>query len=102
MIQSEKMMSVGGLAAGMAHEINNPLGVILQSNQNITRRLSGELEANRRVAAECGVELEKIIRYCEQRKILKYIGGIHEAGSRASKIVANMLNFSKPSESTLT
>ena len=102
MIQSEKMMSVGGLAAGMAHEINNPLGVILQSSQNITRRLSGELEANHRVAAECGAKLEEIIRYCEQRKILKYIDGIHEAGSRASKIVANMLNFSRRSESTLT
>ncbi len=102
MIQSEKMMSVGGLAAGMAHEINNPLGVILQSAQNLTRRLSGELEANSRVAAECGTDLEKIIQYCDQRKILKYIEGIHEAGSRASKIVANMLNFSRQSESTLT
>ncbi len=102
MIQSEKMMSVGGLAAGMAHEINNPLGVILQSNQNISRRLSRGLEANHRAARDCGLDLEKIIRYCEQRKILTYIDGIHEAGSRASKIVANMLNFSRRSGSALS
>ncbi|MCP4754252.1 MAG: PAS domain S-box protein, partial [Proteobacteria bacterium] len=35
MIQTEKMMSIGGLAAGMAHEINNPLGGILQGIQNV-------------------------------------------------------------------
>jgi len=101
-IQSEKMMSVGGLAAGMAHEINNPLGVILQSSQNIHRRLAPGLAANQLIAQQCGIELDAIIRYCEERNILKYIDGIHKAGARASKIVANMLNFSRRSESTLT
>ncbi len=101
MIQSEKMMSVGGLAAGMAHEINNPLGVILHSTQNIYRRLAGDLAANHAIADQCGITLAEIVRYCDQRKIFKYVDGIHEAGSRASKIVANMLNFSRRSESTL-
>jgi len=101
MIQSEKMMSVGGLAAGMAHEINNPLGVILQSAQNIHRRLTDDLAANHEIADQCGTTLAEIIRYCDQRKILKYVDGIHAAGARASKIVANMLNFSRRSESTL-
>ncbi|MGA4817063.1 hypothetical protein ACPA9J_28910 [Pseudomonas aeruginosa] len=40
MVQSEKMLSVGSLAAGMTHEINNPLGAILHNVQNIKRRLS--------------------------------------------------------------
>lgn len=44
MIQNEKMLSIGGLAAGMAHEINNPIGGILQAVQNIQRRLSINLK----------------------------------------------------------
>ena len=34
LFKSEKMNMIGGLAAGMAHEINNPLGIILQGIQN--------------------------------------------------------------------
>ncbi len=99
MIQTEKMMSVGGLAAGMAHEINNPLGVILQGVQGAQRRLSPDLPKNLTVAQACGTELETIRHYLEKRSILAYLEGIREAGLRAAKIVENMLNFSRGSVS---
>jgi PAS domain S-box-containing protein len=101
MIQTEKMMSVGGLAAGMAHEINNPLGIITQAAQNIERRVSPELPANRKAAEELGVSLEGINAYFEKRQIPEFIGSIRTAGFRAAKIVANMLQFSRCAGTTM-
>lgn len=42
LVQSEKMASLGTLAAGVAHEINNPVGFI-KSNLNTLRDYSGSL-----------------------------------------------------------
>jgi len=101
MIQTEKMMSVGGLAAGMAHEINNPLGIITQAAQNIERRVSPELPANRKAAEELGISLEGINAYFEKRQIPEFIGSIRTAGFRAAKIVDNMLQFSRCAGATM-
>ena len=79
MVQTEKMMSLGGLAAGMAHEINNPLGIITQAAQNIERRLSPELPANQRAAAETGVDLAGLHAFFERRQIPQFVDSIKQA-----------------------
>ncbi|MEZ4526219.1 MAG: response regulator [Desulfobacterales bacterium] len=101
MVQAEKMMSVGGLAAGMAHEINNPLGGILQSVQNILRRTSPELPKNEETAAECGTSLQTVRCYLEKRNILNFLESIRESGSRASEIIHKVIRFSRPGESRM-
>ncbi|MCP4215905.1 MAG: PAS domain S-box protein [bacterium] len=101
MIQSEKMMSVGGLAAGMAHEINNPLAGILQNVQVMRNRIKDDLPKNIRTAEECGTKLEVVRNYMEKRGLLTMIESIMESGRRAAQIVDNMLSFSRKSDSRL-
>ncbi|HWR03806.1 MAG TPA: PAS domain S-box protein [Humidesulfovibrio sp.] len=99
MVQTEKMMSLGGLAAGMAHEINNPLGIISQSVQGVQRRFDPALPANQKEAQALGLELETVQEFMHRRNIARYLEGIAEAGQRAAAIVRHMLNFSRRSDS---
>ena len=82
----------------MAHEINNPLNIIIQAIQNIERRVSPELPANQRSADEAGVNLASMQDYFEKREIPAFIRDIREAVTRAAAIIANMLQFSRRSE----
>ncbi len=98
MMQSEKMMSVGGLAAGMAHEINNPLAGILQNLHVMRNRITHGTARNVTAAEEAGTSLEAIQTYMHDRGLLKMMDSVSEAGERAAKIVDNMLSFSRKDE----
>jgi PAS domain S-box-containing protein len=100
MVQTEKMMSVGGLAAGMAHEINNPLGILAQSCQNLVRRVSQEIPENVRVASDLGLDLEQVRDYLSRRGFFRFVEGMQEATARATRIVSDMLTYSRRSASS--
>jgi len=71
--QSDKLSSIGLLAAGVAHEVNTPLAVISSYTQMLAKQLQGDPQKS-------GL-LDKITRQT----------------FRASEIVNNLLNFSRTS-----
>ncbi|MGE4297478.1 MAG: transporter substrate-binding domain-containing protein [Desulfovibrionaceae bacterium] len=99
MVQTEKMLSVGGIAAGIAHEINNPLAIVLQSSQNLAQRVRPDLDKNMEAAAATGLDLQSLDRYMKARKLDLFIQNIQEAALRASEIIRHMLHFSRHTDS---
>lgn len=99
MIQTEKMISVGGIAAGIAHEINNPLGIVLQAAQNLVQRTRADFKKNLEVADGLGLDMNLLRQYMQARKLDVFIEDIQAAAVRASAIIRHMLDFSRSSES---
>jgi signal transduction histidine kinase len=79
----------------VAHEINNPLGIVAQAADNLERRVLGDLPANRAAAQDVGLDFASLKAYHERREIPAFIGDIREATARATRIISNMLEFSR-------
>ncbi|PTN37316.1 PAS domain S-box protein [Desulfonatronum sp. SC1] len=99
MVETEKMMSVGGIAAGIAHEINNPLGIVLQAVQNLEQRSRADFRKNQEAAATIGLDLGLLAEYMRVRKLDVFMADIQSATLRAAAIIRHMLDFTRRSES---
>lgn len=81
LLQSEKLAIMGRLAAGVAHEINNPISGILTYIKLLLRKLDkGKLFSS------------------NSSELKKYLLILERETDRCGKIVQNLLNFSRRTE----
>ncbi|MFB0547209.1 MAG: ATP-binding protein, partial [Anaerolineae bacterium] len=77
LLQAEKLAAIGQLAAGVAHEINNPIGVILGFAQVISKKLT------------------------EDDPLSNPLATVEKEALRCKSIVQNLLDFARRSEPAL-
>jgi len=86
LIRSERLAGVGFLAAGVAHEINNPLASIAFCAEALERRL---ISPNRSPSSSGGEEGDAVRDYLRM---------IQEEAFRCKRITEKLLDFSRTSE----
>ncbi|MEJ1159495.1 ATP-binding protein [Prosthecomicrobium sp. N25] len=74
LVEAEKLAAIGGLVAGVAHEVNNPVGISLTVASTLDRR-SEAFEAELETGA------------LRKSRLMEFVGGVREA---AGQLVSNL------------
>lgn len=109
LLQSEKMSAIGQLAAGVAHEINNPVGFVssnLGSLKTYVNSLLGVVAAYEAVnAGGDRAMLEAVLKQADLEFLREDLPSLldesQEGLSRVTKIVQNLKDFSRVDEAEL-
>jgi len=101
MIQSQKMESLGQLAAGTAHEINTPLGIILGYVQLMLEDFPPDTEAHEmltimeRHARICRKIVADLLRFSRQTESVKGPLNLNEVLDRVVKVVEHTFGLER-------
>ncbi|TQV87596.1 GAF domain-containing sensor histidine kinase [Aliikangiella coralliicola] len=116
LVQSEKMASLGQLSAGVAHEINNPIGFVMSNIETMKdyasvfeRIIKEYAELEKILPKELSNEMKKKLNDISEIKeeedleflledICQMVSDSEEGLKRVKDIVANLKNFSRADE----
>ncbi|WP_156360914.1 GAF domain-containing sensor histidine kinase [Dethiosulfatarculus sandiegensis] len=97
--QTEKLSALGRMAAGIAHEINNPLAGILLYSSNMSKKVPNDsplkegLEIISHEAMRCRDIIQELLEFSREREAQKKMTDVNQVMAKALAVVGNELHL---------